>query len=67
MILEADYNEFTKLCNYFKQNCTLKQDKFKELVNEYVNSNHKLLNDYLEFDEYYEFFTNEAKREIEND
>lgn len=67
MILEADYNEFTKLCNYFKQNCTLKQDKFKELVNEYVNSNHKVLNDYLEFDEYYEFFTNEAKKEIEND
>lgn len=67
MILEADYNEFTKLCNYFKQKNTLKQDKFKELVNEYTNSNQKLLNDYLDFDEYYNFFTNEAKKEIEND
>lgn len=67
LILEADYNEFTKLCNFFNKKTTIEQDRFKELVNEYVDSNQKLLDDRPELDEHYEFFTNEAKREFKDD
>ena len=61
LILEADYNEFTKLCNFFKEETTLEQDKFKELVNNYANSNKKLLDNFPKLDEYYKFFTTGEK------
>ena len=61
LILNADFDEFKKLCNFFNKEPLITQDEFTKLVTDYWKLNNRFLTDFEHLDRYYKDFKEYAE------